>query len=122
MSDEWNAFGTPDRKTEVKKEIFDWNKSPAAKENGVKIVDVKKDNFKNLLLIILTGFLIGFGVYLYLANDGIFTPVTNQTCGSLTCPSCPSLNCPNTPSCPTSICNCPNITMPNKFYMITNSS
>lgn len=114
--DEWNFANANDG---MKKEIFNWNESQPAKENNVKIVDRTRDNFKTWLLVILVGFLIGFGYLLYLSYNGNFkdTNSNNQTV------TCPSLSCPITQACPkvpdcSNVCNCPNITIPSKFYLM----
>lgn len=105
------------------KELFDKPKPKEIKIEKVVARENGKSTFKTTLLWILFGFLICASVLLYFTYEGYFTPSNDQTCSAVTCPTitCPTVPaCPTIPACPS--CNCPNVTMPNKFYMVVNSS
>lgn len=98
----------------TKQEIETYNEKPEVKERGAKLVSIESDRFKNILLVILVGFLICSATFAYLAyNDKLklfaidipkcpepaapvlipdcVCPTVNVQCSNITL-SCPSLN------------------------------
>jgi len=84
----------------TKQEITEYNSKPEVQERGVKLVETKKDNYKNILLGILGVAVICLAILTYLAYQGDL-----KLTGDINIPDCPAA--PAVPAC-----NCPSITIP----------
>lgn len=91
----------------TKEEIKEYNERPEVKERGAKVVTISSDRFKNILLILLLGFLVCSGTFAYLAyNDKL--KLMNIDIPS--CPVAPACNCPSL-ACPVVNVACSNISL-----------
>lgn len=99
----------------TKPEIEEYNAQPEVKERGAKLVTISSDRFKNILLIILLGFLICSSTFAYLAyNDKLkLLNIDIPACPiPAEIPSCPTpAAIPACPACPAVNVACSNITL-----------